>query len=82
MDPERHHLGREEPLDHAQQRQVLPTLQTDDQVGPERLHLVVLERLPGDPGHEPGRVDDDEIGPELLGLFSWRAATPPTTGRR
>ena len=63
-------LGREETLDHAEERQeLLAALEPHDEIRPEHLDLVVLEHLPVDPRNHPGRVHDDEVRPHLLGLF-------------
>jgi hypothetical protein len=74
MHPERHDLRREEPLDHAEQReQLLSPLQSHDEIGPERLDLVVLERLPG-PDTSPDESTTTKSAPSCLAC-SCRAAT-------
>src|SRR5919204_2895270 len=66
---ERDDLGGEEPLDHAEERQeLLAALQPDDEVGLQELDLVVLQDLPVDPGDQPARVDNHEVGSLLPGL--------------
>ena len=41
--------------------ELLAALQTDDEVGLEQLHLVVLHELAVDPRHHAARVDDHEV---------------------
>src|SRR3990170_1705771 len=69
VNAERHDLGREEPLDHSEERQeLLAALEPDDQIGLEHLNLLIVQDLSVDARHETARVHHDEVRPRLLGL--------------
>ena len=68
MHAERHDLGVEEALDHAEERvELLAALQPHHEVGLQQLHLVVLDQLTVDARHEAAGIDDDEVRALLTG---------------